>query len=178
LLNKQRVLGQVSAPAQEAASADPAAARKAAEEAEERRLAEIRSHGTMVTPATFAEWKARFDAEMALARCARACMRHHPCAEIWQPRCLFSLSSLAGLHVLGVLFPPMLPFDISDARASLAVLHGSFLAVLRLARAKLKGEEGGGAKDKGPTGKQFFLRLEADGKEVRSSTCCLFSQAL
>lgn len=59
---------QVSTPAQEAAM-DPAAARKAEEEAEERRIAEIRSHGTMVTPQTFAEWKARFDAEMALARC-------------------------------------------------------------------------------------------------------------
>ena len=59
--------GQVSTPAQ-GATVDPAAARKAQEEAEERRLAEIRSHGTMVTPQTFAQWKARFDAEMALAR--------------------------------------------------------------------------------------------------------------
>ncbi|CAK0785444.1 hypothetical protein CVIRNUC_008653 [Coccomyxa viridis] len=47
---------------------DPAAARKAADDAEERRLAEIRSHGTMVTPQTFAEWKQRFDAETALQR--------------------------------------------------------------------------------------------------------------
>ncbi len=47
---------------------DPEAARKAEEEAEERRLAEIRSHGTMITPQTFAEWKARFEAEMALER--------------------------------------------------------------------------------------------------------------
>ena len=54
---------------QDAASIDPAVAKKAAEEAEERRLAEIRSHGTMVTPHTFAEWKACFEAEMALARC-------------------------------------------------------------------------------------------------------------
>jgi hypothetical protein len=43
------------------------------------------------------------------------------------------------------------------------------LAVLLLVRAKLKGEKGGGAKDKGPTGKQSFLHLEADGKEVHSS---------
>lgn len=47
---------------------DPKAARKAEEEAEERRLAEIRSHGTMVTPQTFAEWKQRFEIEMALQR--------------------------------------------------------------------------------------------------------------
>lgn len=39
-----------------------------AEEAEERRLAELRAHGTPVTPSTFAEWKARFAAEMAQAR--------------------------------------------------------------------------------------------------------------
>lgn len=56
------------AAAQDPAEVDPAAVRKAADEAEERRLAEIRSHGTMVTPQTFAAWKARFDAEMALAR--------------------------------------------------------------------------------------------------------------
>ncbi len=49
-------------------SIDPEAARKAEEEAEERRLAEIRSHGTMITPQTFAEWKARFEAEMALSK--------------------------------------------------------------------------------------------------------------
>ncbi|KAK9919135.1 hypothetical protein WJX75_009630 [Coccomyxa subellipsoidea] len=49
-------------------SIDPEAARKAEEEAEERRLAEIRSHGTMITPQTFAEWKSRFEAEMALSR--------------------------------------------------------------------------------------------------------------
>lgn len=50
------------------APVDPAAARKAEDEAEERRLAEIRSHGTMVTPQTFADWKKRFDAEMAFQR--------------------------------------------------------------------------------------------------------------
>lgn len=44
------------------------AAKKAAEEVEERRLAEIRSHGTAVTPATFAPWKIRFYAELAAAR--------------------------------------------------------------------------------------------------------------
>eukprot|EP00884_Botryococcus_braunii_P020074 jgi/Botrbrau1/6750/Bobra.0324s0035.1 len=47
---------------------DPEEAKKRAEEEEERRLAELRSHGVPVTPATFAEWKARFDAEMAAAR--------------------------------------------------------------------------------------------------------------
>lgn len=47
---------------------DPEAAKKAEDEAEERRLAEIRSHGTMITPQTFTEWKARFEAEMALER--------------------------------------------------------------------------------------------------------------
>ena len=33
-------------------------------------------------------------------------------------------------------------------------------------RAKVRGEEGAERKDKGPTGKQFFQRLEADGREV------------
>ncbi len=47
---------------------DPAAAKKAAEEAEERRLAEIRALGTPVTPDTFNAWKAQFYAESALAR--------------------------------------------------------------------------------------------------------------
>ena len=59
---------QAAAAGQGIAPVDPAAARKAEEEAEERRLAEIRSHGTMVTPQTFAEWKKRFDAEMALRK--------------------------------------------------------------------------------------------------------------
>ena len=47
---------------------DPAAAKKAAEEAEDRRLAEIRAHGTPVTPATFAPWKERFYLALAAAR--------------------------------------------------------------------------------------------------------------
>ena len=47
---------------------DPVAAKKAAEEAEEKRLAEIRSLGTPVTPEHFTTWKKRFYAEMALAR--------------------------------------------------------------------------------------------------------------
>ena len=58
----------MQAAAGQEAPMDPAAARKAEDEAEERRLAEIRSHGTMVTPQTFAEWKQRFDAETALQR--------------------------------------------------------------------------------------------------------------
>ena len=60
--------GGMQAAAGQEAPVDPAAARKAADDAEERRLAEIRSHGTMVTPQTFAEWKQRFDAETALQR--------------------------------------------------------------------------------------------------------------
>ena len=48
---------------------DPAAVKRAAEEAEERRLAEIRAHGTPVTPDTFAPWKARFYADLKAARC-------------------------------------------------------------------------------------------------------------
>ncbi len=47
---------------------DPLVVKKTAEEAEERRLAELRAHGTPVTPSTFAEWKARFAVEMAQAR--------------------------------------------------------------------------------------------------------------
>jgi len=56
---------------------DPVAARKAAEEAEERRLAEIRSHGTPVSPATFAPWKTRFYAELAAARARCAGLHSH-----------------------------------------------------------------------------------------------------
>lgn len=59
---------QAASAGQGAAPVDPKAARKAEEDAEERRLAEIRSHGTMVTPQTFTEWKKRFDAEMALQK--------------------------------------------------------------------------------------------------------------
>ena len=66
--HRPHAAGAQVAAAQDPAEVDPAAARKAADEAEERRLAEIRSHGTMVTPQTFVAWKARFDAEMALAR--------------------------------------------------------------------------------------------------------------
>ena len=51
---------------------DPAAAKKAAEEAEERRLAEIRALGTPVTPDTFNAWKTTFYTESALAR-TRSC---------------------------------------------------------------------------------------------------------
>ena len=47
---------------------DPAVAKKAAEEAEERRLAELRALGTPVTPDTFAAWKKRFYAELSAAR--------------------------------------------------------------------------------------------------------------
>lgn len=35
-------------------------------------MAELRAHGTPVTPSTFAEWKARFSAEMAQARARHA----------------------------------------------------------------------------------------------------------
>ena len=69
---------QVASAGQGAAPVDPAAARKAEDEAEERRLAEIRSHGTMVTPQTFAEWKKRFDAEMALQRASLQGIRAAP----------------------------------------------------------------------------------------------------
>ena len=70
---------QAAASGQGTAPVDPAAARKAEDEAEERRLAEIRSHGTMVTPQTFAEWKQRFDAEMALQR---GCLQGNPAANL------------------------------------------------------------------------------------------------
>lgn len=46
---------------------DPLTAKKAAEEAEEARLAELRRLGTPVTPDTFAPWKLRFYADLALA---------------------------------------------------------------------------------------------------------------
>ena len=47
---------------------DPAAEEKRRREAEEFRIAEIRRHGHPVTPESFKEWKAKFDAEMALAK--------------------------------------------------------------------------------------------------------------
>jgi hypothetical protein len=79
---------QVAASGQGVAAVDPAAARKAEEEAEERRLAEIRSHGTMVTPQTFAEWKQRFEAEMAPQRGSlhgdRAANLHFQVETCWQ----------------------------------------------------------------------------------------------
>lgn len=51
-------------------SVNPDAERKRQQDAEEARIAALRAHGTAVTPETFAEWKARFDAEVALARAA------------------------------------------------------------------------------------------------------------
>ena len=50
---------------------DPAEAKKAAQEAEERRLAEIRALGTPVAPDTFNVWKEQFYAETTLARTRR-----------------------------------------------------------------------------------------------------------
>ncbi|PSC71022.1 RWD domain-containing 1 [Micractinium conductrix] len=49
-------------------SADPESEERRRRAAEEERLAEIRRHGHPVTPETFAEWKAKFDAEQALER--------------------------------------------------------------------------------------------------------------
>ena len=46
---------------------DPAVAKKKAAEEEERRLAEIRAHGTPVTAETFTAWRAQWDAESALS---------------------------------------------------------------------------------------------------------------
>ena len=51
---------------------DPAAERRRLEEEEEARIAALRAHGTPVTPETFAEWRVKFEAEMALARTALA----------------------------------------------------------------------------------------------------------
>lgn len=49
-------------------STDPEVEEKRRREAEEERLAELRRHGHPVTPEAFAEWKAKFDAELALER--------------------------------------------------------------------------------------------------------------
>jgi hypothetical protein len=49
-------------------SNNPEAERRKMLEAEEARLAELRVHGTPVTPDTFNEWKLRFDAEMNLEK--------------------------------------------------------------------------------------------------------------
>jgi len=46
---------------------DPEAERKRREAEEEARIAELRRHGTPVTPETFTAWKARFEAEKQLA---------------------------------------------------------------------------------------------------------------
>lgn len=55
------------------AAVDPLEAKKAAEEAEEQRLAEVRRLGTPVTPATFAPWKQRFYAALAAAAERKRC---------------------------------------------------------------------------------------------------------
>ena len=79
------------------AAVDPLEAKKAAEEAEEQRLAELRRLGTPVTPATFAPWKQRFYAALGAAaerkRCALRivvmCRRRRlPClpSMAWQGR--------------------------------------------------------------------------------------------
>ncbi|EFJ40072.1 hypothetical protein VOLCADRAFT_100206 [Volvox carteri f. nagariensis] len=47
---------------------DPEVERRKAEEAAERKRAEARAHGTPVTVANFNAWKARFDAEVAMAK--------------------------------------------------------------------------------------------------------------
>ena len=47
---------------------DPAVAKRKAAEEEERRLAEIRAHGTPVNAQTFAAWKTRWDAELAFSQ--------------------------------------------------------------------------------------------------------------
>ena len=47
---------------------DPEVEEKRRREAEEARIAELRRHGTPVTPENFNEWKVKFDAEMALAK--------------------------------------------------------------------------------------------------------------
>jgi hypothetical protein len=52
------------------AAEDPEVARKRAEAEEEARRAAARAHGHMVTIEVFMEWKAKFDAEMALAKAA------------------------------------------------------------------------------------------------------------
>lgn len=49
-------------------SSDPEAEERRRREAEEQRMAELRAHGTPVTPEAFASWKAQFDAELALEK--------------------------------------------------------------------------------------------------------------
>lgn len=51
-----------------AAAVDPEAERKQREAEEEARIAALRAHGTPVTPETFADWKVKFEAEMALQK--------------------------------------------------------------------------------------------------------------
>lgn len=49
---------------------DPEAERRKRQEEEEARIAALRAHGTPVTPETFNEWRASFDAEMELSKTA------------------------------------------------------------------------------------------------------------
>ena len=53
---------ELAAPAR-----DPEAEIRKAREAEENRLAELRAHGTPVTPETFEAWRNKFEAELKLA---------------------------------------------------------------------------------------------------------------
>ena len=146
---------QAASAGQGAASVDPAAARKAEEEAEERRLAEIRSHGTMVTPQTFAEWKKRFDAEMALQKARIQGMGQllsfilgqHTLACAW-------LRTGRVQRLLCVAMSYVLPVPIEHVLAPW----------VESGHARAGADSTGERKDKGPTGKQFFRQLEADAK--------------
>ena len=71
---------------EDTSEAAEAAAKLAAAEAEEARLAAARALGTPVTPATFAAWRARFDAEMASVRAARSGDVTQPASSAAAPR--------------------------------------------------------------------------------------------
>lgn len=83
---------------------DPVAAKKAAEEAEERRLAEIRSLGTPVTPEHFSTWKKRFYVEMALARsrCCFACTRAEQCRRLSHILRAYRVLNVSGAMMLRI----------------------------------------------------------------------------
>lgn len=90
-------------------STDPEAEERRRREAEEQRMAELRRHGTPVTPEAFAAWKARFDAEMVRLGGARlaapeSCSAVAGCAPGRPWRC----AQPATLNALAPTAPPPL----------------------------------------------------------------------
>lgn len=121
-------------------------------------MAELRAHGTSVTPEAFASWKARFDAELVRAGAARppAQCSTAVAAARWHS---FGVALLACSPQLEMLRLPCRPRHV-------------FLACQALEKAKLEEAAGKSEDKKGRlTGKAWFLQQEAAHIEVRGGPC-------